>query len=133
MYTITETEDARKKLVDILLATPARNRNLNPATREWESAPVVYTTVNSVSQSGMSRRIRCYTITDNENYGESGFSIYDITWLVARAIGYSMNDKGLYVSGCGMDMGFHVVNSLSYALGDKLPGHAGYTIKQEWL
>jgi hypothetical protein len=69
----------------------------------------VYTGLRSVSKSGMSRRLRCYI----SYHGE----ILDITWYVSRALSWSLNDKGLLVNGCGMDMGFHTVYSVSYALG----------------
>jgi hypothetical protein len=68
----------------------------------------VYTALKTVSRSGMNRRIRCYAAIDK--------SIEDITYYVARALGYTMNDNGLSVSGCGMDMGYSVVSNLSYAL-----------------
>lgn len=68
----------------------------------------VYTSVRHVSRSGMSRRIRLY-ITD-------GDGIQDITWAVARILGDPMNDQGLSVGGCGMDMCFATVYNLSSAL-----------------
>lgn len=70
----------------------------------------VYTIVTHVSKSGMSRRIRCFRIDDGEPY--------DISGHVALILGYRRNDRdgGVIVGGCGMDMGFHLVNNLSYAL-----------------
>ena len=75
----------------------------------------VYTTVRHVSSSGMSRRISIFVARKGE--------IVPITWDVARALGYSVKgragyvqDVGLTVGGCGMDMCFHIVNSLSYVL-----------------
>jgi len=66
----------------------------------------VYTILRKVSRSGMSRQIS--VVLDGMN---------DVTWLVARAIGWTMADSGgLKVSGCGMDMGYHVVTVLSRAL-----------------
>jgi len=55
---------------------------------------------------------------------------------VARAgIGTLTEKNGqrvLRVGGCGMDMGFHIVYSLSLALyGSANDG--GYTLSQEWL
>lgn len=76
----------------------------------------VYTTVKHVSSSGMSRRIALYVTDDNG-------VIVQITWDVARVLGYPIkgragyvHDVGLTVGGCGMDMCLHVVNSLSYAI-----------------
>lgn len=75
----------------------------------------VYTTVRHVSASGMSRRISLFVAVKG--------TIQPITWDVARALGESVKgragyvqDVGLTVGGCGMDMCFHVVNSLSYIL-----------------
>ena len=66
----------------------------------------VYTICKSVSRSGMFRRIQVLI--------GKGREVCDITWLVDRAVGgWSMKDGALGVSGCGMDMGFHVVYTLS--------------------
>jgi len=122
---------------------------------------IVYTTVENVSRSGMSRHISCYVpISD-----EGKLRILNITWHVQNILGYRRSDKsgGLVVSGCGMDMGFHVVYELAHSLhpdgfgctgrgcssndhsnGDRnyevhkeAAPHwhksAGYSIRQEWL
>lgn len=71
----------------------------------------VYTILRHVSRSGMSRIIDCYIIVKNEPRW--------IGRLVADALDWTYTDKnrgGLRVGGCGMDMGYHVVSSLSYAL-----------------
>jgi len=73
----------------------------------------VYTKLNHVSKSGMMRVIEVLVIRDNKpRY---------ITYQVADLLDYKMHNKieGLKVQGCGMDMGFHVVYSLSYALYNK--------------
>ena len=67
--------------------------------------------VQSVSRSGMSRRIRFYAATIYRGKPD----IDDITWLLARIGGYGMNDSGLRVDGCGMDMCFSVVSNFNYA------------------
>lgn len=68
------------------------------------------------SQSGMSRAI---SVLYNER---------DVSWLVARATGFKFNQRwgGLTVTGCGMDMGFHLVYSLSRALYGE---HGAYVCK----
>lgn len=85
----------------------------------------VYCVLRHVSNSGMSRRIDFYCIRDNRPIWLS----YDI----ARALDYRHSDKGgLVIGGCGMDMGFHVV----YTLSSVLYGHSndgGYILKNEWL
>ncbi len=115
----------------------------------------VFTKLVSVSRSGMFRRIDVYVFRDNEPVW--------LTGSVAPLIGarYTMNDwqkqAGLGVSGCGMDMGFHVVYELSYALfkdgfdciGEKCPSNdhsngdrnyephqhssGAYALKHRWL
>lgn len=61
-----------------------------------------------VSRSGMTRTI---SVLDPD-------SLRDVSYLVARALGYSVDrDRGgLRVGGCGMDMGFHVAYSLARVL-----------------
>ncbi len=100
----------------------------------------VYTILKHVSRSGMTRGIDCYAIVGvgglcvtGNNLGIYGKPIW-ITSYVGHAIDqpqpidYWRKSLGLKIGGCGMDMGFHVVNSLSYALyGD------GNSIKHEWL
>lgn len=104
----------------------------------------VYTKVNHVSSSGMTRHISCYVARNNQ--------IEDITWYVSQVIGERRNNKngGIVVGGCGMDMGFHLVYWLSGALypkGFKLADgergrngdtsgydtDGGYCLKQRWL
>lgn len=108
---------------------------------------MIYTSVEQVSRSGMSRHIKTFISVNNE--------ILNITYFVARALGYRISDKtgGLVVSGCGMDMGFHVVMNLSYAIhghgiGYDLEGRerdeaqrkpqadnyvSGYSLHQRWM
>jgi hypothetical protein len=85
----------------------------------------LYTVLRHVSQSGMSRNISVLRVN------ESG-EIETIDWLIHRAGIFkrtnSNNKEGLKVTGCGMDMGFHLVYSVSsVVLND------GYALKQSWL
>ena len=90
----------------------------------------VYTVVRHVSASGMSRVIDLYH-----------FGIYDgkvqKSWLsgfVATALGWSFDEKrgALRVQGCGMDMGFHVVSTLSRVLFPEAD-RPDYVLHQEWI
>ena len=86
----------------------------------------VYTILKHVSQSGMSRVISVVHVTTE---GE----IECLDWLIARAGIFnrttaSARQDGLKVSGCGMDMGFHVVYEVSGAVFSD-----GYALKQSWL
>jgi len=62
------------------------------------------------SKSGMSRVIDLKVIEDGEIRG--------LGWFAARALGdaYDTKRDGIKVTGCGMDMGFHLVYSLSRTL-----------------
>jgi hypothetical protein len=88
----------------------------------------VYTVLRSVSASGMTRHISLKVA--------HGSNIFDITYLAAQALGDKVHDKHghntLKVNGCGMDMGFHIVYSLSsvlYAGQDR----AGYVLSHRWI
>jgi hypothetical protein len=75
----------------------------------------------------MSRDISLKTVENGE--------IRDITYTVAIALGDKPKDKNghrvIRVNGCGMDMGFHLVYSLSSVLYGS-EDRAGYKLSQEW-
>jgi len=61
--------------------------------------------------------------------------VVDITWYVSKAssVGQLKERNGqrvVRVGGCGMDMGFHLIYSLSIAL---YGIENAYNLKQEWL
>lgn len=90
----------------------------------------VYTLVRHVSASGMSRDISLFVARDGE--------INDITYYAAHAIGWRLVERNgrraIRVSGTGMDMGFHLVYTLSNIVyRGEVDGDAGYTLEQEWL
>ena len=114
----------------------------------------VYTILRHVSRSGMSRSISVVVHTPE--------GPQDLSWAAARALGWSFDRRndGVKVNGCGMDMGFHLVYSLSYVLfkgafvciGEACPANdhhnspyppkvagsmthsdAGYALRQRWL
>lgn len=99
------TEDARNELLRLL-----------------RRGTTIYTMVHSISRSGLTRRISVYVVINGE--------IQDITYLVSRVTSFSIrrDARGLYVQGVGMDMGFHVVYTLSRVLFDD-----GYALNQRWL
>lgn len=89
----------------------------------------VYTVLRSRSRSGMSRCMDVFTFTIDEKTGQPVKH-----WLtgscVAMGIGTQSRtmwerSQGMRVNGCGMDMGFHVVNWLESALSLKL--------RHEWI
>jgi hypothetical protein len=88
----------------------------------------VFCNLKHVSKSGMSRDIQFFTIVNNE-------PCY-LTYSIAEVLGYKMKDnEGLRVGGCGMDMGFHVVNSLSIALycNGTYTHEGAYKLKSRWI
>lgn len=83
----------------------------------------VYTLVTSVSKSGMSRSIKCLVIYKDD--------LIDISDFVAKAIEnpFDNNNGGVKVKGCGMDMGWYLVEeALSYALYGETS-----KVKQRWI
>jgi hypothetical protein len=82
----------------------------------------VYLVLEHVSGSGMSRWIKCYANTGSDLWYISGY-VEKVTGA-NRTRGRSGN----FVGGCGMDMGFHLVSTLSYRLygGD-------YELRYRWL
>lgn len=63
-----------------------------------------------VSRSGMQREISLFAVLTPDD-------IRDVTHLAAAVMGDRVGKRhGIVVNGCGMDMGFHLVSSLSYYL-----------------
>ena len=101
----------------------------------------VYTILRKAAPSGMSRNISLVVVDNGK--------ISDITYLTAKATGYSLvearGDRSIRMGGCGMDMGFALVHSLGAALWpDGTPSPHGtrngepdssgsYALKHEWL
>jgi hypothetical protein len=88
----------------------------------------IYCVLAHKSASGMQRIIRFYKITSSNESGKQ--ETWELSFNIAKALEYGYNDKreGVTVNGCGMDMGFHVV----YSLSDKLFGN-GYLLHSSWL
>lgn len=70
----------------------------------------IYCFVMHVSSSGMSRVIKTCAIIDGE--------LMDISYYVAKTLGWRLDKhgRGVIVQGCGMDMCFHTIYELSYAV-----------------
>ena len=90
--------------------------------KEWfPKGSTAHTTVVHVARSGMSRHIKVFAI--------SGERIQNISRFVADYLGLRYTNKeAVFVGGCGMDMGFHLIYTLSSRLYDD-----GYAIKQDWV
>lgn len=111
-YKKEEVEEAKKYLMDVLPV-----------------GGTCYTQVKSVAKSGMSRKMKFFAVEDGE--------IINVTWRVATVLGDSVQSDGtIRVSGCGMDMGFHMVYNLARTLYRDFKtngGDSGYALKQRWL
>ena len=108
-----EKEDARAYLLSIL---------------NKQETPTLYTNLKHVSSSGMSRDMKVLAVVNGE--------IVDVTFYVGKLdIGTIKERNGqrvLRVGGCGMDMGFHVVYSVS-AVVYGYEERGAYTIRHEWI
>lgn len=115
---IAERDEARATLRELVEQSQKRR----------DGSPVIYTFLRHVSKSGMSRDITL-KIVDGDG------TLRDITYTAALAIGEKPRDnygrRVIRVHGCGMDMGFHLVYSVSHALYDG-QDRAGYVISHEW-
>lgn len=80
---------------------------------------VIYTSLAKVSNSGMYRHIKPFVIKDNK--------LLCLTWYVAQALEYPYKEKthAVGINGCGMDMGFSLIDNLSRKLNIKL--------NQQWI
>jgi hypothetical protein len=81
-------------------------------THYVNAGDTVYTILHSVSTSGMTRHYSLAVARDNK--------IENITYYAAHALGWSLSEKDghrtIKVQGCGMDMSFHLVSTLSAVL-----------------
>lgn len=70
----------------------------------------VYTVLRHVSRSGMTRYIDAFVMRDERPYY--------LSYLTNEVLGWRRSRKydGVKVEGCGMDMGFHLVYSLSRSI-----------------
>lgn len=87
--------------------------------KEWvKPGDTVYTILDNVSRSGMSRAIRVVLMDCKDGRPVD----LHPNWLVGKALGlrhWKRNGReqdALVVGGCGMDMGFALVNDLSQVL-----------------
>lgn len=84
--------------------------------KDWiKPGDTLYTEIKNVSRSGMSRVIQVIKISCGDN-GEPSLSY--LGYNIAQGLGWSYDKsrEGIKVGGCGMDMGFHIIHSLGYAL-----------------
>ena len=139
------------------MLTEKRTRTFSKAEQDEFSAKLremlkpgdtVYTTVRHVAPSGMSRVINVTAIRNNEPDW--------LSYWVAAALRWPFDNRreGVRVSGCGMDMGYHLIYELSahlFPTGFDCPGkdcpssdhfnrikgqhhkNGGYALRQRWM
>lgn len=87
---------------------------------------LVYTQVRHIGGKGMNRDISLYVVVDGR--------IQSITYYAANILGWRLVERdgwrAIRVNGVGMDMGWHLVESLAIALYG-LEGRN--SLRQEWL
>jgi hypothetical protein len=78
----------------------------------------LYTTLVSVSRSGMQRRIKLLVVNPEGQ-------IQNVSGWAADALGWRQDDESMsvVVDGAGMDMGFHLVDTLGRVLEMSKLGH----------
>lgn len=93
---------------------------------EGDDSPEILTIVRHVSKSGMSRNISLKYVKNGE--------LMDITYNAAMVLDWPLVEgfnRAIKVGGCGMDMGFHLV----YSLSGRLYGYEGrnaYRLRHRW-
>lgn len=87
----------------------------------------VYTILRHCSQSGMQRRISLVVFKKNKPLF--------LDYWASKALGWRLDrDKeGIIVSGCGMDMGFHLVYTMSRVIFKGARKDSGYKLDHRWL
>lgn len=97
-----------------------------------DDGATVYTVLRSVSRSGMSRTIDLLYAVNNDPRTSFNNGILYLSGYAADLCGFTVNRKSngmtsgrIVMRGCGMDMGYHAVETLARAL--------GITLKQHWL
>lgn len=91
--------------------TIERNAAIDRLREVIKPGDAVRCILRHVSASGMSRTIDLIHISNKGAVSRIGYN-------AAQAIGWTYDRKheGVRVKGCGMDMGYHLVSMLSYAL-----------------
>ena len=103
--------------------------------RFFPRGSTVYTILRHVSSSGMTRVISLVTIDKD---GVVLHPNYSAAKFLKMRLTTKHGSDGIVVTGCGMDMGFHLVHNLSSALyGKNADGsynkEGAYSLKQVWL
>jgi len=113
-FVIEQIELCREQLDEIL----------EVASKDHRGRPVIYCLIRHVSRSGMSRTISLHYI-DLETQ-----ELRQLNYVGAVLLGLPLDElrDGIKVTGCGMDMGFHLVSTLS-----RLIGGGDNSLEHHWI
>lgn len=91
--------------------------------------PELLCVLRHVSRSGMSRDISLFVV-------DADGELVNVTFYAAQVLGETPRDRDgqrvIRVNGCGMDMGFHLVYSVSSILFAERE-RAGYVVRHRWI
>ena len=92
------------------IAKQRRQKMSEEMKKYIKKGDTVYTICRQVSASGMYRHISLLIKTDE--------NILNLSYSIAEILGMRYKDKtnSIGVSGCGQDMGFHIVHELGHHL-----------------
>lgn len=82
------------------------------AMRDAHQWTIVYQLVRHVSKSGMSRDISTYVI--DSSYIDAPPQLVCLDWAIGTLVG-GLRREGVRISGCGMDMGFALLDHAVHA------------------
>jgi hypothetical protein len=127
MTTATATKKTSKKAQKELEIQDAKKQLLAHYVSEGST---VYTVLRSVSSSGMSRTLSLKVAKDGKILDLTYYAGIVLDWPIVEVNG----SRALRVGGCGMDMGFHTVYTLSRVLFGEEGNtkDAGYSLNHAW-
>jgi len=122
--TAKKTTKKEQKALDVAYA---REQLLTHYVSEGDT---VYTVLRSVSSSGMSRTLSLKVAKEGKILDLTYYAAIVLEWPLVEVNG----SRALRVGGCGMDMGFHTVYTLSRVLfrEEGSTKDAGYSLNHAW-
>lgn len=112
---------------------------------DWiKPGDTLYTILEHRAASGMSRWIRCLLVKIDDK-GKPYFLYPNHAVSVILGLRRSREREGVFISGCGMDMGFEIAYRLGQALwpdgtpephgtrNGKPDSYGGYALRHRWL
>lgn len=118
----------KSNLIQLIALHESEKQRLHEEKEEFKQLlkqhdNTIYIELVSVSRSGLQRHVTCHLIDNNNTI--------NITNQVAAYSDMTLNDRGIRLNGVGMDMGFHLVYTLSRQLFEG--EDADYQLRHRWL